>query len=314
MDTINNFAEKLEGIPGYDMAVDWINDKVGEKYQTKDPFYVEIHGKKKRRKAPETCTKQEQKAWKRIKKKAWLDDRNFFGCYPIDLGLGLAPLLAILPVIGPLMMFAVHGRLVSIADQEFHLSPKLVTQMHGNIAFDLLISFPPIIGSLFAWLNGCSTRNAALVHTELVKRERQKEQERLQRLNLPNQQAQFHSPDNLTGTHSFNSNNRANIGIGTNTGGQTFDSRFQQNNRQPSNIHQPLPTQKYQQSTIQTRPQPQAVPVAVAPRPIETKQIPTTSPIRKPPQAHYMTAAPQSAMTYNQYSNFDQQMIRGRHY
>ncbi len=35
MDAINNFAQKLEGVPGYDMAVDWINDKAGEKYQTK---------------------------------------------------------------------------------------------------------------------------------------------------------------------------------------------------------------------------------------------------------------------------------------
>lgn len=176
MDTINGWAEQLEGIPGYDRAVDWINQKAGEKYQTKNPFYVEIHGEKKRRKAPETCTPHEQKSWKRIKKRAWLDDQNFFGCYPVNLGCGLAPIAAIIPVIGPLLMFAVHGRLVSIADQELHLPASLIAKMHANILFDLLISLPPVLGSLFAWLNACSTRNAALVHTYLVRKEMQKQQ------------------------------------------------------------------------------------------------------------------------------------------
>lgn len=178
MDTINAWAEKLEGIPGYDMAVDWINDKAGENYQTKDPYYVEIHGKKKRRKAPETCTPEEQKAWKQVKKRAWLDDRNFFGCYPMDLGLGLAPLMALVPVIGPLLMFAIHGRLINIADQKFNKLPvELIAKMHANILFDLLISLPPILGSLFAWMNACSTRNAALIHTWLVKKEMKKQEE-----------------------------------------------------------------------------------------------------------------------------------------
>jgi hypothetical protein len=202
MDTINAWADKLEGVPGYDMAMDWINEKAGEKYQTKDPFYVEIHGKKKRRKAPETCTPQEQKSWKRIKKRAWFHDRNFFGCYPLDLGLGMAPILAALPVIGPLLMFALHARLINIANEEFHLPVELFTKMHANIMFDLLISLPPILGSLFAWMNGCSTRNAALVHTYLVKKEmrRQQEQQRQQDIHAQQLQSQrldpFQSPKN----------------------------------------------------------------------------------------------------------------------
>lgn len=177
MDTINEWASKLEGVPGYDIAVDWINDKAGEKYQTKDPYYVEILGKKKRRKAPESCTIEEQKSWKRVKKRAWLDDRNFFGCYPLDFGLGLAPLLALIPVIGPLLMFAVHGRLINIADQQFHLPDAIIAKMHANVLFDLLISLPPVLGSFFAWMNGCSTRNAALVHTYLVRKEAKKERQ-----------------------------------------------------------------------------------------------------------------------------------------
>lgn len=174
MNTLSQWAEQLEGLPGYDYAVDWINDKAGEKYQTKDPFYVDVKGKRKRRKAPESCSKQEKKAWKRIQKRAWFDDKNFFGCFPINLGIGMAPLLALLPVVGPLFMFAIHGRLVTIADQHFHLPAKLVAKMHANILFDLVISLPPILGSLFAWLNGCSTRNAALVHTFIVQQEMKK--------------------------------------------------------------------------------------------------------------------------------------------
>lgn len=192
MDALNSLQNQMESLPGYSIAMDWFNEKAEEKYQTKDPFYVEIHGKKKRRKAPESCTREEQKAWKRIKKRAWLDDRNFFGCYPMDFGFGLAPLASLIPVIGPILMFGVHGRLITIADREFRLPPELVVKMHGNIVTDLIITLVPILGCFFSWMNACSTRNAALIHTYLVKREMKRErqaheaQNQYQNIRVPN--------------------------------------------------------------------------------------------------------------------------------
>ncbi|KAH3673024.1 hypothetical protein WICMUC_003937 [Wickerhamomyces mucosus] len=195
MNQIDTYANKLEGLPGYGLAIDWINDKLGDHFETKDPFYVEINGKRKKRKVPETCTKETQKAWKKIKKRAWLDDRNFFGCYPIDLGFGLAPLLSLLPVIGQILMWATHMRLITIATQQMHIPNSLQAKMHANIVFDILISLPPIIGSLFTWLNACSTRNAALVHTYIVKEElkRQTQFEKIEN-QFANEQFGYHQP------------------------------------------------------------------------------------------------------------------------
>lgn len=131
-------------------------------------------------------------------------------------------------------MFAIHGRLVSIADQEFHLPPSTVTKMHGNIVFDLLISLPPIIGSLFSWMNGCSARNAAMVHTFLVKRERAKEEQRLQQMNI-----NTNAPDNLSGTHSFQAQSTS-TGTGAGTGTGTGKGRHQpQYQPQRPQQHQP---------------------------------------------------------------------------
>lgn len=242
----------------------------------KDPFYVEIHGKKKRRKAPDTCTKEEQKAWKRIKKKAWLDDKNFFGCYPINLGLGLAPLLSLIPVIGPLLMFAIHGRLVTIADQEFKLPVTLVTKMNGNIAFDLLISLPPIIGSLFSWLNGCSTRNAALLHTHLVKREDAKERERLQQMNV---QTAPNRPENLSGAHAFQARQQKNE-QGRRGKGPQRQQQHQKRNSQASSSSQTAGTYQVSQPSSTNK----YIPAA------QQQTSPaggTTVPIRKPPPAAY---------------------------
>lgn len=183
MNAINNFANQLESIPGYGMAVDWINDKASEKIVTKDPFYEEVNGKKKRRHLPDGYTKQESKTWKKVRNRAWLDDKNFCGCYPVNLGVGLAPFLAWLPVIGPFIMYAIHGRLIEIANKELHLPPESVAKMHGNIIFDLLISLPPVLGSLFSWMNSCSTRNAAIIHTfmsrEIIERNKREQLEEM---------------------------------------------------------------------------------------------------------------------------------------
>jgi len=166
------------------------------------------------------------------------------------------------------MMFAIHGRLVTIADQEFHLPPAIVTKMHANIGFDLLISFPPILGSLFAWLNGCSTRNAALVHTYLVKRERKKEEERLQRMNINT------GAENLTGAHSFES------GTGSPTAGGPVQQKPQQ-----APMKQPQRTQVAQQrSTVNQVPHQIQQPPRMNQRP--TNQVPLQKPVRKPPPAY----------------------------
>lgn len=133
-------------------------------------------------------------------------------------------------MIGPLLMFAIHGRLVSIADQEFHLPPATIAKMHGNIGFDLLISLPPIIGSLFSWMNGCSTRNAAMVHTFLVKRERAKEEERLHQMNVNTD-----APDNLSGAHSFQAYQNQRINSNQTSQGTQYKGRSsrQENITQP---------------------------------------------------------------------------------
>lgn len=172
MDQINQYASQLESLPGYDEAIDWINDKLGSKYQTKDPYFVtDDNGERHKRKLPQDTPKELQKAWKRIQRRGWQNDNNFFGCYPINLGLGLCPLLALFPVIGQLIMYSLHLRLINIITQQLKIPDKIQAKMYANVTFDLLISLPPILGSLFTWMNACSTRNLAIIHTFIVNNE-----------------------------------------------------------------------------------------------------------------------------------------------
>ncbi|SCU87294.1 LAMI_0D05490g1_1 [Lachancea mirantina] len=157
-------------------AEDWAENKwddyAGEKLQpTKDPFYCKMpNGKRKRRKLPEYCTQKEKKLWKKLQNRAWKHDRCMCGCIWVNWGLGLAPVLSILPTIGPIIMYWIHSKLISMADKELNLPPELLVKLHGNIVIDLLISLPPIIGTLFAWMNACSTRNCAMIYNYMVKR------------------------------------------------------------------------------------------------------------------------------------------------
>ncbi|ODV98081.1 hypothetical protein PACTADRAFT_185534 [Pachysolen tannophilus NRRL Y-2460] len=174
---MSNLASTIENLPGYSIAIDYWNDYAGEHFQTKDPFQEELpNGSKKRRKLPEGATNEEKKLWKRIQKKAWLDDKCFMGCYPVSCGIGLAPILAAIPCIGPLLMYAIHGRLIHIA-KGIDLNAKDVAKMEANIIFDLLISLPPILGSLLSWLNGCSTRNAVIVYKHMARKVLEREQQ-----------------------------------------------------------------------------------------------------------------------------------------
>lgn len=166
MQTLKSFAEGL----AEDTAIDKFNE-LAEKYiKTKNPYIETLpDGSTRKLKLPASATKQEQKQWKKIQKRAWLDDKCFMGCYPVDCGCGLGPIMVILPGIGPYLMYLVHLKLIQMAVSKFHIDAATQAKLHANIIFDLLITLPPVIGSFFAWLNGCSTRNAAIIHTEIRK-------------------------------------------------------------------------------------------------------------------------------------------------
>lgn len=157
---------------GIDYAVDKWNEVAEEKFQpTKDPYYVKLpDGSQKRRKLPDYCTRKEKKLWKKLQNRAWKDDRCLCGCIWVNWGLGLAPILSIIPTIGPLVMYYIHSKLIDMANKELDLPADVMVKLHGNIVFDLLITLPPILGTLLAWLNACSTRNCAIIYNFMVKR------------------------------------------------------------------------------------------------------------------------------------------------
>lgn len=163
--------DNIESLPFYDYVVDKWNEYAGDKFQTKDPYVEETaDGKTRKLKLPEYCSKEDQKAYKNIQKKAWRDDKCFMGCYPVDCGIGAAPILSLIPAIGPILMYAIHARLIHYADQKYHLGAKTVAKLELNILFDFLITLPPVIGSFLSFLNGCSTRNAAIIYNTVSKR------------------------------------------------------------------------------------------------------------------------------------------------
>ncbi|EMG51144.1 CWC24 Pre-mRNA-splicing factor CWC24 [Candida maltosa Xu316] len=177
------FQEQLESIPGYGYAMDLFNDYAEEHWNNTNP-YEDKNGKKVRL-PKELASKKEQKAWKKIQKQAWLDDKCFLGSCGVgmDCGLGLGPLVVLLfPVLGPILMYAVHARLINIAKENFALPDKLIAKLQANILFDLVITFPPVIGSFFGWLHGCSTRNAGMIYVHINK----KMKERADRMNNAN--------------------------------------------------------------------------------------------------------------------------------
>lgn len=59
-------------------------------------------------------------------------------------------------------MYYVHSKLIDMANKELDLPADVMVKLHGNVVFDLLITLPPILGTLLAWLNACSTRNCAI--------------------------------------------------------------------------------------------------------------------------------------------------------
>lgn len=144
----------------------------GEHFQpTKDPYYEQTpDGKKHRRRMPDYCSKEESKNWKKIQNKAWMHDKGLCGCCCWTENIGWAPFLAIFPVIGPALMYSVHNKLIKLANKKYDLPPEMLVKMHTNIVIDLCISLIPILGSVFAWLHACSTRNAAMVYNFVCER------------------------------------------------------------------------------------------------------------------------------------------------
>ncbi|AQZ11616.1 YLR326W [Zygosaccharomyces parabailii] len=154
----------------------WLQDKAtdfaGEHFQpTRDPYYEEQPGGKKvRRRLPHYCSKQESKAWKKLQNQAWSHDKGICGSCCWSECVGWAPMLTLIPIIGPAIMYSIHGKLVDYAKKQFQLPNDIVMKMHGNIGIDLAISLVPVLGTVFAWMNACSTRNCALVYNFVCER------------------------------------------------------------------------------------------------------------------------------------------------
>ncbi|XBW36622.1 hypothetical protein QEN19_002194 [Hanseniaspora menglaensis] len=178
---LTSFMEsQLEG-SAEDYAMDKFNVFANKKYNTKNPFRdVETN---KRLKLPEELhpEKSDIKFWKSCQNKAWRDDQCFLsmcgfymsgGCCAI----GTCPLIVLIPVIGPIFMYYIHSKLIKKCQEKRPglLSDTEVAKMYANIVFDLCISLPPIIGTFFTWMNGCSTRNCTIIYAGLCKQLQQK--------------------------------------------------------------------------------------------------------------------------------------------
>lgn len=165
-----NIAENL----GIGIVQDYWNEYADSKFN-KNPYIDEKTGKKLRL-PPDITKKEEQRKWLKFQKRAWIHDNCFLGSCGVGLSvIGLAPLLSFFfPVIGPLIMYAVHLNLVRLANEEIHIPNKLIAQMQSQIAFDLLITLPPFIGGFFSWMNGCLTKNAATIYGFMITNARER--------------------------------------------------------------------------------------------------------------------------------------------
>lgn len=165
---MSQLEDQLESIPGYGIAMDKYNDWAGEKFNNTNPFEDE-EGNKRVLHSQKT-TEKERRVWKKVQKSAWVHDKCFLGSCGVgmDCGLGLVPVAVFfLPGLGPLIMYVIHARLISMAQNELYLPGKLVAKLQTNILVDFLISLPPLIGAFLAWLNGCLTRNAGMLYVYL---------------------------------------------------------------------------------------------------------------------------------------------------
>lgn len=156
--------EQLENIPGWGLIMDAFNEYAEEHWNNTNP-YVDKEGKQ--RTLGPSSTFEERQAWKRIRNQAWVHDKCFLGLCGVglDCGFGLVPLaVLLLPVAGPIAMYVVHCRLLTIAHEKIAIPRKLEAKIQGNILLDLLLSLPPVIGAFLSWFHGCLTRNAGMIY------------------------------------------------------------------------------------------------------------------------------------------------------
>ncbi|TID14982.1 hypothetical protein CANINC_004653 [Pichia inconspicua] len=212
MGVVSGFVQGIAQDYAIDTGMEKWDEFAGKHFNVKDPYRYETpDGETKKLKLRDSATKEEQKCWKWIQKRAWVDDKCFLGCYPVDCGIGLGPIVVLLPAIGPYLMYLVHVQLVNKAVKQFHLDASTQAKLHANIIFDLLLTFPPVIGSFLAWLNGCSTRNAAIIHNQVSKMLLQRETQ--------NQAAQ-HTQQQTQGYPSHSNTN--NLNYTTNHGSTSY--------------------------------------------------------------------------------------------
>ena len=170
----NQIQNQVSNVPGLstglDITGDYWNDYAEEHFKQGNPYKNEETGKRLTLDHP-LSTVQEKRLFREVQKRAWFHDKCFLGscggsCFwDCDCTIGMAPILvAILPAIGPFIMYAIHARLIQVVSQECLIPNKLRGKMESNIFIDMLITFPPIIGGFFSWLNGCLTKNAHLIY------------------------------------------------------------------------------------------------------------------------------------------------------
>ena len=238
MNFVESFVEGIAKDMALDKATERVNEYAEKHVKTKDPYQEEVGGGKTRKlKLRDSATKEEQKMWKWVQRRAWVDDKCFMGCYPVDCGVGLGPLVVALPCIGPLLMYAVHARLTTRAGMFFNLDAKTVAKLNANILFDLFLTFPPVIGSFFSWMNGCSSRNAAIIHSEVTKMLLRREQE--QRHGLQPGLHEVETQTTCAASNPFDHRNAKTVPAAASTGNTT------RTGPRPNNYNPAVPPKDY---------------------------------------------------------------------
>lgn len=154
-------------------------------------------------------------------------------------------------------MWAMRGHIVTLAN-ELGCPQTLQMKMNSNILMDFLLALIPVLGPWFAWLNGCSTRNAAMAHKWLTK----------------DLESRGGWVSHGSTTDSRSTANTAKTGLGTPVYTQTFDG----GNNGGYNSHRNAQGSRDMRQPKQNPPPPQNNPYHMAP----------------PPTA-YQTAAPSKA-------------------
>ncbi|HQX82393.1 MAG TPA: DUF4112 domain-containing protein, partial [Vicinamibacterales bacterium] len=88
---------------------------------------------------------------------------------PVVGGIGLDPLLGLIPYAGDVVSATVAGSIILNALQ-YGLPKAMVAQMVANMFVDLLFGAIPVVGDLFDIAFKANTRNLALLREHLERR------------------------------------------------------------------------------------------------------------------------------------------------